>query len=85
MTENFVRWQSQLDQIATARAAEGSLQLTRLRKEFGVVAVLEDIQAEQDLTRTRLDYVTAIAEFNKAQYALLKATGELASTKSDSR
>jgi len=37
--------------------------------------VLENIQAEQDLTRARLDLLTAIAEFNKAQYALKKAVG----------
>ena len=35
------------------------------------------VQAEQELTRARLDYLKAIAEFNKAQYALLRATGRL--------
>lgn len=81
-TEGFVRWQSQLDQIAivfsAVHAAEGVFQLTRQRKQFGVGVVLEDIQAEQDLTRARFDYVTAVAELNKAQYTLLKATGDLA-------
>jgi outer membrane protein TolC len=85
VTESFVRWQSLADQISMARAAieaaEGTLKLTRQRKEFGVGAVLEDINAEQDLTRARLDYVTAVAEFNKAQFALLKATGGLRETK----
>jgi len=69
------------DQLATARramtAAEQTLQLTQQRREFGVGVVLEAIQAEQELTRTRLDYLKSIAEFNKAQYALLRATGKL--------
>jgi outer membrane protein TolC len=81
VTESFVRWQSLADQIQTSsaavRAAEGALQLTRQRKEFGVGAVLEDINAQQDLTRAQLDYVGIVAEFNKAQFSLLKATGGL--------
>ncbi len=79
VTESFVRWQSLSDQLATARqavaAAEEALQLTQQRKEFGVGVVLENIQAEQDLTRARLDVLTTIAEVNKAQYALKKAVG----------
>lgn len=82
VTESFVRWQSLADQLATTRAAvqaaEGVLRLTRQRKEFGVGAALEDITAQQELTRARLDYVALVAEFNKAQFALLKATGGLA-------
>jgi outer membrane protein TolC len=67
------------DQLATVKrqlsAADESLRLTRQRKEFGVGNVLENIQAEQDLTRARNDYVAAIAEYDKAQYALRHATG----------
>jgi len=37
--------------------------------------VLENIFAEQELTRARSDYVGAVAEFNKAQHTLLRATG----------
>jgi len=81
VTESFVRWQSLADQIATARraleAADETLRLTRQRKEFAVGAVLENIQSEQELTRARLDYLNAVAEYNKAQYALRKATGSL--------
>ena len=77
----FTRWQSLEDQLVTARralaAAEEALTLAQQRKEFAVGIVLETIQAEQDLTRARLDYLTAIAEFDKAQYALQKATGKL--------
>jgi len=40
---------------------------------------LENVQAEQDLTRTRTDYLKAIAEFNKAQHGLSKAAGVLPS------
>ncbi|MBI2948589.1 MAG: TolC family protein [Verrucomicrobia bacterium] len=81
VVEAFTRFQSLANQIATAeralRAAERSLQLAQERKQFGVGIVLETIQAEQDLTRARLDYARSIAEFNRAQYALSKATGRL--------
>lgn len=81
VTESFTRWQSLTDQIATARravqAADESLRLTQQRKEFAVGAVLENIQSEQELTRARLDYLNAIAEYNKAQFTLKKATGSL--------
>jgi outer membrane protein TolC len=68
------------DQLDTAKqalaAAEETLRLSQQRKEFGVGIVLETIQAEQDLTRARTDYVTAVAEFNKTQYALRRAVGQ---------
>lgn len=68
-------------QLAAVRrglsAAEQTLQLTRQRREFGVGIVLEAIQAEQELTRARLEYLKIIAEFNKAQYVLLRSTGHL--------
>jgi len=44
--------------------------------------VLERILAEQDLTRARNDYVTAVAEYDKAQYALLRAIGGIATSAS---
>jgi outer membrane protein TolC len=55
--------------------ATETLRLTRERKQFGVGIVLEDIQAQQDLTQARSEYLTALAEYNKAQYALNKAVG----------
>ena len=58
-------------------AAEEGLRLAQVRKEFAVGMVLETIQAEQDLTRARLDYLKTVAEFNRAQYALSRATGSL--------
>jgi outer membrane protein TolC len=79
--EANTRSESLNEQLATARraiaAAEESLRLAQQRKEFGVGIVLETIQAEQELTRTRLDYLRSIADFNKAQYGLLRATGKL--------
>jgi len=81
VVEAFTHWQSLGDQLAASRrgleAAEEALRLARQRKEFAVGIVLETIQAEQDLTRARLDYLRAIAELNKAQYALQKAAGRL--------
>ncbi len=79
--EAFTRLQSQSEQINMARrgltAAEEGLRLAQQRQEFGVGIVLENILAEQDLTRARTDYLKAIAEFNKAQYGLSKAVGVL--------
>lgn len=67
------------DQIAlTERAlatAGEALRLTRARKQFGVGIVLEDILAQQAVTQAKSDYITVIAEFDKAQYALNKAVG----------
>ena len=83
VVESQTHAQSQADQMATARraiqSAEETLSLTQARKEFAVGAVLETIQAEQDLTRARLDYLNALAEYNKAEYALQKAIGGLSS------
>jgi outer membrane protein TolC len=80
VVEAFARLQSSSDQIGTAKqalaAAEEGLRLAQTRKEFAVGVVLEALQAEQDLTRSRLDYFKAVAEFNKAQYALHKALGK---------
>jgi outer membrane protein TolC len=79
VVSNLTRVQSLSDQIELARrsltSASETLRLTRERKQFGVGAVLEDIQAQQELTQARSDYITALAEFNKAQYGLSKAVG----------
>lgn len=58
--------------------AEESFQLTRERKERGVSVVLENILSEQELTRSRTDHLACIVEFNKAQYALMRAVGSFA-------
>ena len=75
----LVRVRSLSEQIALAarnlQTASETLRLTRERKQYGVGIVLEDIQAQQDLTQARSDYFTALAEYNKTQYALKKAVG----------
>lgn len=81
VVEAFVRVQSLREQIDSAKrvlkSAEDGLRLAQLRREFAVGVVLENIQAEQDLTRARFDYLKAIADFNSAQYALSRAVGNL--------
>jgi outer membrane protein TolC len=81
VVEAFTRWQSLADQLNTVKralaAAEEGLRLAQQRKEFAVGIVLETIQAEQDLTRARLDYLKTVADFDKAQYTLSHATGRL--------
>jgi outer membrane protein TolC len=76
---NLTRVQSLSTQIALAQqtlaSATESLRLTRERKQYGVGIVLEEIQAQEDLTRARGDYFSAIAEYNKAQYGLSTAVG----------
>ena len=67
------------DQLATAQSdlatADETLRLTQQRKDFGVGIVLENIQAQQSLARARADYLTIVAEYDKAQYALSRAVG----------
>jgi outer membrane protein TolC len=80
VVEAHARVQSFTDQLASAHnalaAAEESLKLTRQRQQFGVGEVLENIKAEEDLTRARLDYLTIITEHNRAQFALRRAIGK---------
>ena len=81
VVEAFARMQSIKDQIESARralgAAEGGLVLAQQRREFAVGIVLENILAEQDLTRARFEFLKVVAEFNKAQYTLKRAVGKL--------
>ena len=81
VVESLTRVQSLSDQMALAKqnlaTAREVLTLSRQRKQFGVGIVLEDIQAQQELTRARSDYVSAVAEFDKAQYRLNRAVGGL--------
>jgi len=81
VVESHTRAQSLLDQMSTAKeslaTATETLRLTRERKQFGVGVVLEDIQAQQELTRSRSDFLAIVAEFNKAQYGLNWSIGAL--------
>ena len=79
VADAFERVHSLTDQIASTggnlETAARALDLSQARKQFGVGAVLEVIQAQRDLTQARSDYVDALAESGKAQYALAWATG----------
>ncbi len=79
VVESHTRVRSLGDQLATAEramaAAQKTLDLSRERKEFGVGIVAETIQAEQELTRARRDYLGTVAEFNKAEFSLQRAVG----------
>jgi outer membrane protein TolC len=79
--EGYSRLRSLSEQMKASRnslaAATETLRLTRERKQLGVGVVLEDLQAQQELVRARADYLTAITDFNKAQYELSKAVGML--------
>jgi outer membrane protein TolC len=82
VVEGVTRFRSLGNQLELARhnveIATEAEQLAEQRKEFAVGIALEDIQTQQDLTRARSDLVNIVAEFNKAQYTLLRATGNLA-------
>ena len=84
VADAFERAHSLADQIVAARdnlaTASRALELGLARKQFGVGAVLEVIQAQRDLTQARADYVDTLAESGKAQYALAWATGAQALT-----
>jgi len=81
VVEARTRVLSQEVQLETARGAlavaEEGLKLARARMEFEVGVVLENILAEEDQTRARLDYARAIGEYDKAQYELERALGRL--------
>lgn len=81
VVEAHTRVHSLGDQLTHARAAlnaaQQALTLARERKAFAVGEVLENIQAEQDLTRARLDYLSVVTEHNRAQFLLHRATGDV--------
>lgn len=81
VVEAYIRSSSARDRLATARSAltlaEQSLQLTTQRRTYGVGVVLENLKAEEDLTEARHELLRAIADYNIAQYKLLRATGRL--------
>lgn len=74
------RLQSLSDQLEMLRHAEELAQqgysLSTQRKEFAVGVVLEQVQAEQDWTRARLDHAHTLADFNLAQFELKWALGD---------
>jgi outer membrane protein TolC len=80
VVEQHAKLRSLAAQIDLAKkaleAADQTARLSRQRRETGVSAVLEDLQAEEELARARRDYLSTIADYNQAQYALRFATGE---------
>ena len=56
-------------------ATEKAYQLSRQRGETQVGGVLETLRAEEDLSFARLAYFELVADYNKAQAQLRRATG----------
>lgn len=69
------------DQVTIAERsltdARESLHLRQQRKDFGVAAVLETIQAQRDWSRVLGAYLARVTDYNRVQYELLRATGAL--------
>lgn len=80
VVEQHTRLASYAAQIELARkaleASDQTARLSRQRRETGVSAALEDLQAEDELARARRDYLATIADYNLAQYALRYVTGQ---------
>lgn len=89
VVDAHARTQSLSVQLGHARrlldSAAKALKLARERQAFGVSEVLENIQAEQDLTRSRLEYVGLVADYNKAQLSLQYARGGFAPNPNDAK
>lgn len=81
VVETYTRVHSLADQMETARealhSAEAVMRLTTERREFDVGAVLEHLLAQQDLAQARRQWLQVVADYDKAQYALQRAVGDL--------
>jgi outer membrane protein TolC len=58
------------------QSATRLLELTQGRKEFGVGAVLEAIEAERDWSQAQAEHLRAIADYNRIQWEFWQATGQ---------
>jgi outer membrane protein TolC len=80
VVEQHTRLRALKEQVPLSRsaleAADQTARLSRQRRETGVSAALEDVQAEDDLARARRDYFATVADYNQAQYALKFAVGD---------
>lgn len=80
VVEQHTRRRSLATQVELARkaleSADQTARLSRQRRETGVSAVLEDLQAEEELARARRDYLATVADYNLAQYALRYVSGQ---------
>lgn len=79
VVEFHARSQSLSTQLASLRAAldaaTKTAELSRERRAQAVSNALEDLIAEEELTRARREYVAVLAQSAQAQYALLRAVG----------
>jgi len=79
VVEQHARLRSLAGEIELAHraleAADQAAQLSRQRRETGVSAVLEDLDAEEQLAGARRDYLSTVADYNIAQYAFRFAAG----------
>jgi outer membrane protein TolC len=79
VVEALTRVRSLADQLVHARkalaATTETLKLAGQRREYAVGEVLENIVAERELTRARLDYLDVVTEHNRAQFLLRRAIG----------
>lgn len=81
---DIVEWRSRtetaVEQVALAErnvaAARRLHSLTRERREFGIGAILEAVDAERELARARTEQVRAIAVHNRCQWEFWNAIGE---------
>ena len=60
----------------TVTSARRLLELTQARRELGVGAVLEAVDAEREFTRARAEHLRALADQNRLQWELWRAVGE---------
>jgi outer membrane protein TolC len=79
VVEAAVRAQSARDQIAindeAVNAAEEMARLARERQASQIGVVLEYLLAREEVRRARQSRVKAVADYNKAQYQLMRAVG----------
>lgn len=80
VVEHYTRLRAlagQIDLVERAlKAADQTAKLSRERREMGVSAALEDLQAEDELAQARRDFLVTIADYNLAQYALWYVVGK---------
>lgn len=69
-----------VEQVAIAArnvaASRRLLELTQGRREFGIGAVLEAVDAERELARTRTEHLKAIANHNRCQWEFWYVIGQ---------
>ena len=78
--EARTRTESATAQLAVASrsltTARRLLELTQSRREFGVGAVLEAVEAQRELTRAQTEHLRAIGDHNRRQWELWNAVGD---------